>query len=247
MFGAWQVGAWRVLADYLQPDLIAGASIGSVNGWAVAGGCSPAALNDYWRELSPSRLRLRFPRHVLQGCLEADELESTIRDLYGRYRPRIDYAVVLTDLFRLRPRVFHGSEVTAEHLLASCAVPIVLDQRRIGGRVYTDGGLLCAQPEWAAAELGAQRMISLNALPQLPSLPIRAANRAVRGLSRFRPRVPENVRVMRLAPEARLGSARDMIEWRRDSIRSWIEQGERDAARRLPEIKHFLEECFERQ
>ena len=32
MYGAYQAGAWRVLAERFQPDLIVGASIGAVNG-----------------------------------------------------------------------------------------------------------------------------------------------------------------------------------------------------------------------
>jgi predicted acylesterase/phospholipase RssA len=32
MFGAWQAGAWSVLARHFQPDLVVGASAGSLNG-----------------------------------------------------------------------------------------------------------------------------------------------------------------------------------------------------------------------
>ena len=41
MFGAYQAGAWEVLSQSFQPDIVIGASIGSLNGWAIAAGCDP--------------------------------------------------------------------------------------------------------------------------------------------------------------------------------------------------------------
>jgi len=36
MFGAWQAGAWSALAPAFQPDVVVGASAGSLNGYAIA-------------------------------------------------------------------------------------------------------------------------------------------------------------------------------------------------------------------
>ena len=68
-------------------------------------------------------------------------------------------AVVVTDLLRLKPGIFRGSEVTWRHLAASCAVPLVLPQVRIDGRWYSDGGLLNPLPVYAAVELGATEIL----------------------------------------------------------------------------------------
>jgi predicted acylesterase/phospholipase RssA len=51
MFGAYQAGAWEVLSETFKPDIVVGASIGSLNGWAVAGGCDPQELSRRWLEL----------------------------------------------------------------------------------------------------------------------------------------------------------------------------------------------------
>ena len=48
MFGAWQAGAWRALAGRFAPDLIVGASVGSLNGYAIAGGATPDELAEFW-------------------------------------------------------------------------------------------------------------------------------------------------------------------------------------------------------
>ena len=51
MYGAYQAGAWRALADVFRPDLVVGASIGALTGWAIAGGCDPDELVDRWMHL----------------------------------------------------------------------------------------------------------------------------------------------------------------------------------------------------
>src|SRR6185436_480327 len=40
MFGAYQAGVWAALHHSIQLDMVVGASIGCLNGWLIAGGCS---------------------------------------------------------------------------------------------------------------------------------------------------------------------------------------------------------------
>ena len=46
MFGAWQAGVWRGLVSERRwdPDLVVGASVGSLNGYAISGGATPEEL-----------------------------------------------------------------------------------------------------------------------------------------------------------------------------------------------------------
>jgi len=245
MFGAWQAGAWKALAGRFEPDLVVGASIGSLNGWAVAGGCTPEQLESAWLGLNGAgSLRFRMPRTALGGWFDTSHLEKTIRSFHGAYTPQRDYALIATELPRMKPRIFLGPEVRVEHLLASCAVPLVLDQQRIEGRVYSDGGLMAALPVWAAVELGATRIVALNALPRMPFAPIRLAAQALRGVSRWRAGTPVGVEVMHVAPEAPLGSVREIMEWKKDRVAAWIAQGEEDAKRQAGQNKTFLSAMF---
>lgn len=232
MFGAWQAGAWRALAPRFQPDLVVGASVGCLNGLAVSAGLSAEELEDYWLTCPATRkLRFRLPQHPLQGVFDPHDLERTIRDVYARWRPKLDFAVVLTDTLRMKPCVFRGAEITAEHLLASCAVPGCFDQRRIRGRLYTDGGLLNGLPLWAAFELGASHVVGLDCMPLI---------------FRRRPRpVPPNA--LRIAPRQRLGPLRQMLAWREDRIRTWIAMGHRDGLAACEEKNISLGNVFERQ
>src|ERR1700722_11856658 len=89
LFGAWQAGAWRGLAGRFTPDLVVGASVGSLNGYAIASGAPPAELAQFW--LQPETAKFR-------------NLPATIQNLMARFTPGIEFAVVLTDAMRLKPR-----------------------------------------------------------------------------------------------------------------------------------------------
>jgi predicted acylesterase/phospholipase RssA len=212
LFGAWQAGAWRALESRFAPDLVVGASVGSLNGYAIAGGASGDELAEFW--LRPAKLR---------------ELPANVKALMSRYSPRVEYAVVLTDLVRLKPRVFSGEGVTWRHLAASCGIPGVMRQYRIGGRWYSDGGLLNPLPVYAAVELGAERIIALNALPVIPSAWMQPIVNGFRRVAGHHPPVPDRVEVISLATDGALGSMREALTWKRGNVERWMERGYRDA------------------
>jgi predicted acylesterase/phospholipase RssA len=216
LFGAWQAGAWSVLARRVRPDLVVGASVGSLNGYLIASGAGPEKLREMW--LDPALGRFA-------------DLASNIRRMMAQHTPKIRFAVTATELPRMKPRIFRDSEITWQHLAASCALPFALPQVRIGSHWYSDGGLLGALPLWAAAELGATRMIGLQALPQSPSWWLHQFVRAFRGVAGHNPPVPPGIEVLEIRPGRRLGSVRDTIQWKRPNIERWLDQGAEDAAR----------------
>jgi NTE family protein len=244
MYGAYQIGAWKVLADVFQPDLVVGASIGAVTGWAIAGGCEPDELVEQWLNLEEARrYRWKFPPSIFGGVLDSGPLQHVIHEIHHAFQPRVEFALVLTDLLKLRPRIFHGAEVTWRHLVATTAIVGLFDQVRIDGRLYSDGGLLSAVPLWAAAELGATRALVIDVLPEIPGLVAKTFVGAMKLLSPFRARVPESMEVVRIAPPGLLGAPREAIYWKRSNIERWIQEGERDALA----VKHSIPICFERK
>lgn len=242
MYGAYQVGAWKALADVFSPDLVVGASIGAVNGWAIAGGCDPQALAHRWMTIgNAGRLHWKFPSGIFGGVMDSAPLQTVIRETYEAYRPRTSYALVLTDLLKLQPRIFRGGEITWRHLLATTAIIGIFDQVRIHDRVYSDGGLLSAVPLWAAAELGATKALVINVLPEMPGIVAKTFVRAVRIVSSFRAVVPPSVEVITLEPPRLLGPPLDSLYWKEENTGNWIRQGEQDALA----IKHSIVNCFE--
>ncbi len=244
MFGAYQAGAWKVLSDVFKPGLVIGASIGALNGWAIAGGCDPDDLIARWQNFEVAgRYRWQFPSTPFRGVLDSKPFHNAIRDMHASYQPKIEYALVLTDLFRLRPMLVRGADVRWQHLAASTAIPGIFDQMRIDGRIISDGGLLCAVPLWAAAELGAERALVIDAWLGSPGWVVKILAGAIRGISPFRSTPPPELEVIRVAPTAPLGSTRDALLWTRENAEKWIRAGERDATA----IKHSILNCFERK
>jgi NTE family protein len=224
LFGAWQAGAWRALSRSFAPDLVVGASIGSLNGYAIAGGASADELARFW--LQPENARFR-------------DLPATIQNLMARFSPRVEFAAVLTDAMRLKPKIFRGAEITWRHLAASCAIPGVLRHYRIGGRWYTDGGLLNPLPVWAAEELGATRILALNALPQIPSVLLKPFVKGFRRVAGHHPPLSEGIKLVTIETDGALGSMSEALRWRGDNVERWMELGF-EAAKNIS-----IPDCFE--
>jgi len=244
MFAAYQAGAWSVLADCFEPDLIVGASAGALNGWAIAGGCTPGHLIEQWRTMDcAATYRWRIPRRIHAGILQNGPLQTRIDELYAAYRPRIEYALVTTEIATRNPRIFRSSEITADLLKASTAIPVLFDQVRIDGRTYSDGGVLAALPVWAAVELGADRIVAINALAMPPGVIPKLFVRVVKAFSRFRPVLRTGLDVLTIAPTAALGTGLDALYWTPENNERWIQQGRRDAIAQ----KHSIQNCFKRE
>jgi NTE family protein len=227
MFGAWQAGAWSALALTFQPGLVVGASVGALNGYAIAAGWTPRELCDFWRHPFVAGGFRRLPE-MTRALMAARPLE-------------IEYGAVLVDPLRMRPRTFRGPEITWRHLAASCAVPGMLPPRRIGGRWYLDGGLLNPVPVWAAVELGATRILALQALPEIPSALLKPFVRAFRAVLGHHPELQSHVELITIVPGRRLGSLSDALHWKRENIDRWLDQGAGDV---LAAKKHLQPQMF---
>jgi predicted acylesterase/phospholipase RssA len=212
IFGAWQAGAWRALEARLnvRPDLIVGASVGSLNGFALAGGSTADELCEFWMQPQIGRFR---------------RLPETIRELMLRYPLRDNFALTLTDLVRMKPKIVSNGEVTWRHLAASCAIPGLMPQRRIDGRWYSDGGLLNPLPVWAAVELGATEILAVHVLPEIPSSVLKPFIKGFRRAFGHNPPLPANVKLITLEPDRPLGSVRDALNWKQENVERWIVEG----------------------
>jgi predicted acylesterase/phospholipase RssA len=232
MFGAYQAGAWKALAGRLRPDMVVGASVGALNAWIIAGGAAPEELERYWLDPCGARMAsFRLAQPPWRGVFDARPLYARIEKLWRWYRPRIEIGVVAVELGTLRPRLFRNEEIGWEHLAASCAVLTCYPQVRLGARLYTDGGLLSALPLGAAAEMGAARIVAVNALPEATSRLVGLAVKGFRALAP-RPAAPLQATELRtISPGRRLGSLREALFWNEAAVRRWVARGEADAAR----------------
>jgi NTE family protein len=226
MFAAWEAGVWKALQGRFQPDLIVGTSAGAWNGWAIAGGATPAELIAQW--LDPATGAIMQPGLHRAGVLLPTVLHEKARELFARFRPRLPFGLTLAEVPQLRPHLVRDSEITWQHLAATCSIPFGFPPVVIDGRRYLDGGLLGALPLWAADEMGATRAVALNVLNTLPFRLLRTV---------LRPRLPGSaLQVVHLEPSVALGSLKSAVVWSRTNIERWIELGELDGKRALTSI-----------
>jgi NTE family protein len=229
MFGAWQAGVWKVLSGRFRPDLVIGSSAGALNGWAIAGRVAPEELIAAW--LDPVTADVNRPRYF-PTLLDPKPLMRTAHALFDQYRPQLPFAATLAEVPGLRPRLVRETEMTWRHLFAACSIPFAYPPVRLDGHWYVDGGLLGALPVWAAAELGAERVIAVDALPVIPSRIVRAVGGMARRLGAPR-HPPEGLAVTLIRPSLTLGTLREAVYWSAANARRWIESGERDAQRSI--------------
>jgi predicted acylesterase/phospholipase RssA len=243
MFGAYQAGAWKALEGAFQPDLVVGASIGAVNGWAIAGLCPAGEWLAQWLDFrEASDPRWHWPWPPWRGAIDAARFEQFMQRHCARFRPRIPFALVMTRMAGLTPVTVRDSELTWRHMAASCAMPLVMPQYRIDGHWMSDGGLLNAVPVAAAVALGARRVVAVNILPKTGPLWLRACRMALRGVTRYRPpEPPPDLDLIWIEPAQPLGAFRETAVWRSGSAARWAALGERDARAALPRLAPWSE------
>jgi NTE family protein len=238
MFGAYQAGAWQAVADELRPDIVIGASVGALNGYSIASGCTPQSLIQRWRDpASGAALRL-YPNHGWwNGWFDPEPLRAQAEQIIEEFEPRIPFGVVVVQLPWLRTVLVKHPHVTAAHLQATCSIPLFLPSVPIEGSRYLDGGLLEKLPLWAALEMGATRIIAVDSLPPVGKWWLRAGTDFAR---LFKPRrhYREDLDLTIVTPSGYLGDANDAVFWKKANIDRWIEMGRCDMAAALHDRMH---------
>jgi len=234
MFGAYQAGAWKALADKVQPDIIVGASVGALNGWAIASRCPPDELIDRWRTPATANILRMFPEPGFRnGWFDPAPLQACTEQLVQEFTPQLPLGVVVVKVKMLRTVLLRYPNITAAHLQATCSIPYFLPAVNIGGARYFDGGLLEKMPVWAAVEMGATQIIAVDSLPRVGPKWLRYGTDVVR-LFKPRRRTPQHVKVTIISPSEELGDAEAAVFWTYRNIERWIDLGYRDAAAVLP-------------
>jgi len=239
MFGAYQAGVWKALSGKIAPDIVVGASVGALNGWIIAADAGAEDLERLWLDPRSGDLMVYRTPRLPWSFFDPRPLEMHAKLLVNNYKLRMEYGVVLVQLPVLRPKLVRNAEVNWRHLVATCAVPAGYPPVRIGGALYCDGGLLEATPVWAAVEMGATRVIAVNASRFIPPPVVGMMIKGVRRLRRnaIRQSPAGGPELVMITPKDNFGRMLDGAVWRRDKIRLWIDMGEEDTRRALSGLK----------
>lgn len=163
--GAFQAGAIRCLYSRgWEPDIVAGISIGAINGAVVATGHAEA-LEDLWlqvderdviRRRSLSRLAWEVAKSYLPffeeplGLHSMEPLHQLVRRtllaqqfILPFYAGRVD---LTTGKYHSDIPAGVIDDRTVNYILASAMVPVVMEPIRIGGSILVDGGVYNVTP-----------------------------------------------------------------------------------------------------
>jgi NTE family protein len=240
MFGAYQAGVWQAIRDVFSPDIVVGASVGSLNGYLIASGYPAEDLACRWQSLEAlEKLSWRIPRQLKDGLLQAELLDNWIQEIVEQQTPQREFGVVVTRFRGLKRKLFRAPNVRWQHLAASCAVPLFLRAHELDGELYSDGGLIDPLPLWAAIEMGAMRIVAVNVMARRP-LPLRAVARALQLCTSAAAPNQKGVTLVRIEPSEPLGSALDTMYWTKSKATRWVQLGRRDAHA----AKHLVVECI---
>src|SRR6202041_1518412 len=109
-----------------------------------------------------------FPNHGWRnGWFDPAPLRAQAEQLWEQYQPSIPFGLVMVQLQGLNACLVEHPNVMPEHLQATCSIPLFLPTVRIDGKRYLDGGLFEKLPIWAALEMGATRIITIDSLPNV--------------------------------------------------------------------------------
>ena len=169
--GAIQVGALQALMDAgVQPDVVIGCSVGSLNATFLAVDPSRErldALEALWLSLNRADVFPASKRSIAGHLVRRDTHlyePHGLRDLVDRLVPATDLAdlaipihVVTTDLISGQP-VWWTSGDPRQILVASASLPGLFPPVALGDSLHVDGGVTCPVPVQRAVELGAERI-----------------------------------------------------------------------------------------
>ncbi len=165
----------KVLAGKgLQPDLIVGTSIGSLNGAVLASGPveqSVHRLTSMWEQMQASAVfgesLLNRARHLLNHWTHFHSNEP-LKLLVQEWVPFSKLEEAFTGIQTCAACIETSSEhwfsegSVIDAVLASCALPGVLPPVEVAGRHYIDGGVVNSIPVSRAIDLGATEIYVLH-------------------------------------------------------------------------------------
>lgn len=173
--GAAEVGMAKALADRgLQPDLIVGTSVGSINGAVLAASPveqSSKVLAEMWETMAATSVfQESMARRVRNLFNHWTHLHSNepLRQLIEQWVPyrHVEDAYVhfecVAACIETSSEEWFARGPVADAILASCALPGVLPPVEVNGRHYIDGGVVNSIPVSRAVELGATEIYVLH-------------------------------------------------------------------------------------
>jgi NTE family protein len=234
-----------LLENNIHPEIISGASAGSIIGALYAADVNPADMAYSVNSASFYKIfrlvgipgggfvKLDYLKEKLSEHIKVDSFEALKRPLY----------VCATNLNMGRPDLFHSGTLF-DKVLASCAVPWLFNPVQINGHLYADGGITNNLPANAIREY-CDILIGSNVKPKV----VVQENKELSSFMSIAQRVTDlslwtnskpNVKLLDvyIAPE----KIRDMSSFSISKTNEFCEVGYEETMIQMPKIKAILED-----
>ena len=234
MFGAYQAGAWRAIAELAPPDIVVGASVGALNGLPISSGCTPDHLIERWLDPAAGDALKLFPNHGWRnGWFDPAPLRATAEQLWKQYRPRMPFGLVMVQLAWAACAPGAVSGYHAGTLAGDMFDTVVSTQRSgsAGNAIWMADCLRNCRSgrrwKWGPREL--LRLIHCRMSANGGCIWVLIS----RMLSSRRGGIRPDLDLTVISPSGTLGDANDAVFWKRENVERWVDMGMRDAARAL--------------
>lgn len=217
----------------IKPDIMVGASIGSIIGALYCAGKLEEFKKDFFSMSKTQVMRYFYPAMSKSGLLNADK----IIDFLKEYIPAnakienfdIPFAIVATDFETGRPIIFRKGKVLSA-IRASISIPGVFIPVHYKNSLLVDGGVSNPLPIDVARSMGARKVIAVNLQPSAIVLKkIRVENKKEK---------PASSSGITLLPQ----KYSDMIKstWHSNVsskwLSSWFDEGKKEKKKSLPNM-----------
>ncbi len=172
--GAYHVGVLRFLEEHeWYPDVVVGTSIGAVNGAALASGHNANSLWALWRQLRTKDVQKpNWNPFTAVSLLDTAPLRDTLLNdgwidfdrINSAEKAAVHLRITATEITTGQLHIFSNSlknktDITIEHILSSCSIPLIYPHTHLGETLYWDGAVVANTPLSAAIAAGAEDII----------------------------------------------------------------------------------------
>ena len=175
--GAYEIGVLRYLHEKsIYPGIVAGTSVGAINGAAIASGMSLAEIENLWLNI---RARNIFRYSIWQNIkgifsplmvpfFDTSPLRKLILNYIDFKKLRespVKLFVSAVDIQSGAVKVFSNKEIEVDHIVASASIPIIFPWTEIKNKVYWDGGIVANTPIVPVLSEGAKDIYAILLSP----------------------------------------------------------------------------------
>jgi len=176
--GAYEIGAYEYMLEKgMNPGIIAGSSVGAINGAAIASGMTVDQIKELWlsiRNKNVFRVSITstikgFFKPTMSAFFDTAPLRKLLLhwlDFEKIQKSKVKLFITAVDVTTGTADVFTNKEITVDHILASASIPILFPWTKVNDKFYWDGGITANTPIVPVLNEGAKNIYTVLLSPR---------------------------------------------------------------------------------